>query len=413
MTPLSIHLLKTQSSIIHRFALTLIASLSTACGGAKVPSPELYQSITKTPVEYYKGDMDLSKLTSVSRFKESFNQSSLGRGIILAEQEGVQHTFAPPSPCHSLLPDRVRDDYRDRLSQVFDDYLLTRLHEGQTSLHFPATNFKLKVDSAAPARSIVSGYIGISRILSYVDDNELKYYDKCCTLTGACGSKMVSKLYEVSSDIRYLERLEPQLVKSLLSFETQSKGNFSASTLQVLAQRVHRDQAKAKPKKPELEISHIEFREIPKGAPSPFTTTTLTVSPSSTIKCKPKKSKAANVVEFVLKLEGIEGAQETFGFEVTTSKQWVDLSLAERSRLVKVGTGNIACYPGPDAFTNPDDRCPAEVILTAFPPACPTMQGDGDFKWNAKVSVYAPGDEERRAFHSYSTQEVITQVHKR
>ena len=118
-------------------------------------------------------------------------------------------------------------------------------------------------------------------------------------------------------------------------------------------------------------------------------------------------------MEFDIRLERVEGAQETFGFEITTSKQWVDLSLAERNRLIKVGTGSLACYPGPDAFTNPDDRCPAEVILTAFPPSCATMEGDGNFKWSAKVGVYAPGDDERRAHHQHETASVSTKVHKR
>ena len=412
MKPLS---LSFNSPLSKAQLLSLLFSISSmvACGGTQIPSPKLYQSITKSSSEYYKGDMDLSKLTPTSRFGEEFTQSSLGRGIILSKSESEPHSFASPSPCHSLLPDRVRDDYRDRLTQVFDNYVLTRLKAEQKLVHFTATDFKVKVSPKAPKSAIISGYVGISRILSYVDERELKYFDKCCVLTGACGSKMVSKLYEVSRDVRYLTRTEPHLVKSLLSFEARAKGNFSKPKLKLLAKRVYESQAKMNPKKPDLDISHIAYRDVPKGAPSPLKAAKLTVSPSSHVKCKPKKSKAANVVEFTLRLSSTEGAQETFGFEVSTSKQWVDLSLAERSRLVKVGTGSLACYPGPDAFTNPDDRCPAEVILTAFPPPCAKMKGDGNFKWSAKVAVYAPGDSERRAFHQQSTQEVITKVHKR
>ena len=413
MTPLSLSFITAMKIRAHCAAPIAIAAVLTACGGAQLPSPKLYQRITETPSEYYKGEMDLTSLTPTSRFNEPFAQSSLGRGVVLSKSPNGQHSFAPPSPCNALLPDRVRDDYRDRLAQVFDNYLLTRLKDGQGTLTFTSTDFKIKVDPRAEPRSIISGHIGISRILSYVDERELKYFDKCCVLTGACGSKMVSQLYEISRDVRYLSRVEPQLVKSLLSFEKRAQGKFSQSKLKRLSKRVYRDQAKAKPSKPELDISHTTFREIPKGAPSPFTKAKLTVSPSTKIKCKPKKSKAANVVEFVLRLEAIEGAQEAFGYEVTTSKQWVDLSLAERSRLVKVGTGSLACYPGPDAFTNPDDRCPAEVILTAFPPPCDKMEGDGLFKWSAKVAIYAPGDEERRAFHQKTTNELVTRVHKR
>ena len=134
---------------------------------------------------------------------------------------------------------------------------------------------------------------------------------------------------------------------------------------------------------------------------------------TSKIKCKPKKSKAASVVEFQVKLENVEGAQETLGYEIITSQQWVDLSLAERKRGVKVGTGVITCYPGKDAFTSPDDRCPSTLILNAFPPTCDNMKGQGNFSWQAKFGVYGPGDEEKRVHHLTKSNVTVTKVHKR
>lgn len=396
--------------IHHLVALGLIYCLA-ACGSAPVPSPTIYHRMVSSN-EHFTGEMNLSKLTPTSSFKEAFTQSSLGRSISLNKETG--NTLNPAPPCVKLLPDRVRDDYRDRLPQVFDDYLLTTLKDKQEKISFDEISFTTSVDEGAQLQSVISGHVGISRILSFVDESELKYFDRCCKLTGTCGENMISKLYEVDRDVRYISKSHPTLVSSLLTFEGQTKSDLNTISLAPLAKRIYLDQAKAEKRKPQAEISHIEYRKVPKAQPSPFTKVNLSVSPAqSKIKCKKKKSKTSSVVEFSINLNDVENAQEALGYEITTSKQWVDLSLAERKRLVKVGSGIIACYPGPDAFTNPDDRCPAQLVLTAFPPSCPNLKGNGDFEWKVKVGVYAPGDEEKRIHHQTESNTIITKVYKR
>ena len=393
--------------------LSFLMSMMLACGGAQVPSPKLYKKLSANPIELNQGDMDLSELTPTSSFDEEFQQASLGRSVTITKDGDGKNKLEPPTPCASLLPDRMRDDYRDRLAQVFDAYILQSLKGGSEQIEFSKIAYQFPVPPQTKEWTLISGHVGISRILSYVNDDELKYYDRCCQLTGSCGSKMVSKLYEVEADIRFLDRKDPALQSSLVAFEKRNQNKLGAAQLKKLSKRLYRDLAKKKPLKPQEKISHIAFRAIPKPASSPFGQLKLQVNPSSKIVCKKKKSKAASVVEFSLQIDNIEGAQATFGYEITTSKEWVDLSLAERKRLVQVGTGSVACYPGPDAFTNPDDRCPAKIVLTAFPPPCATLKGEGNFGWTVQVGIYAPGDRDRKVFHPQKSNTVITKVKRR
>ena len=106
---------------------TLVVSMwLTACGGASVPSPELYKQLSIKPNELHQGKMDLSDLTPTSSFEDEFQNASLGRSVKLSTENTGKNTLEAPTPCSSLLPDRVRDDYRDRLSTVFDSYILQK-----------------------------------------------------------------------------------------------------------------------------------------------------------------------------------------------------------------------------------------------------------------------------------------------
>ena len=404
------HLIIKQTRLFQIIFLMLTTLVLTACG-AKQPSPNLYNRMVSHN-EFMTGKMKLDQLIPSSKIKGEITQGSLGRSITVND-EG-QHNLDAPPPCAKLLPDRVRDNYRDRLTEVFDDYVLSTVKPSQSQVNFKKIDYSLDLPSSASAGSIISAKVGIARILGYVSERELKNFDRCCQLTGSCGKHMINNLYELDQDIQVINKAQPSLQKDLMAFEAKNKADLKTVSLKGLAQKVYNTQAKLKKQRLTQGVSHVDIRKIPKGLPSPFGKAKLIVEPMvSKIKCKPKKSKSANVVEFQIKLENVEGAQETLGYEIQTSKQWVDLSLAERKRGVKVGTGAIACYPGPDAFTSPDDRCPQTLVLNAFPPPCDSMKGEGNFSWQAKFGVYGPGDDENRVHHLSKSNVTITKVHKR
>lgn len=404
--------LSTSLKTIHIFITLYLISSMTACGGAAVPSPELYNRILHSKTTF-EGDMEIPKANTTSAYQETFTQATLGRTIQLSDAK-AKAKLEPIVACAQLLPDRIRDDYRDRLPTTFDSYLLSTLNPNQENISFDQINWTTALDKKAAVGSVISAHVGISRILRFVDEKELKHFDRCCKLTGSCGNLMVSELYEANLDIHYINRGQPTLVSSMLNFEKSTNSSLKTVNLTRLIKRVYFEQVKAKKTKPTPVITHFKYRQIPSGQDSPFIKSSLSVSPvQAKVRCKKKKNKKSSVVEFNLQLNQVESAQETLGYEITTSKQWVDLSLAERKRLVQVGSGVIACYPGPEAFTNPDDRCPSSLILTAFPPACPDLKGDGQFEWKVKFGVYAPGDDKKRVHHQSDSNVVITKVHRR
>ena len=388
-------------------ALSFSALSLTACGGAQGPSPALYQRLESAPSAHFEGSFDFTGLTPATRFGETLNEASLGRSVALGEGEGA-HMLAPASVCASLLPSQVSQDYRDRLDEVFDEYVLASLKAGQSELALPKLGLKVPVEGQA--KSLASIGVGLERLVSFRSEQDLKAFDRCCELTATCGEKMIGHIVEVKRDARVLPRSNPALQTALMSYESAPRAKRGA-----MAEFVYRALLKAKREATTSAVSHVRFRDVPKPVASPLTQAKLSVTPSKRIKCKPKKSKSADAIEFTLKIEGAQEAGPMFGYEVKTSTKWVDLSLGKSTRLVKVGTGKVRCAPGPEAFDAHDNTCPDEVLLVAFPPACDDVKekGSGAFEWSAEVSVYAPGDEEHTPYHTRTTNTVITEVHKR
>ena len=404
------HLIMTEKLLFKTFLLMSFTVILGACG-AKQPSPALYNRLISHN-EFMTGKMTLDKLIPSSKIDGEITQGSLGRSITLGT--GDKHSLNPPPACAGLLPDRIRDNYRDRLTEVFDDYVLTTLKPNQTKIEFKKLAYHVDLPDSADAGAIISGKVGIARILGFVSERELRNFDRCCQLTGSCGTHMINELYELNQDIRVFNKAQPSLQKTLINFEEKNKGDLAKVNLKSLVTKIYNTQVKLKKQRVAQGVSHIDYRKIPKGFSTPFGKAKLVIEPmTSKIRCKPKKSKSTGVIEFQVRLENVEGAQETLGYEIQTSKQWVDLSLAERKRGVKVGTGVITCYPGKDAFTSPDDRCPSTLILNALPPVCDNMKGEGNFSWQANFGVYGPGDEDKRVHHLSKSNVTITKVHKR
>jgi len=395
-------------------SLSLSAAALVACGGAQTPSPELFEQLSVAPSSVYQGELDTSKLTPASSVEGELDLSSLGRELKLAEG-GETLTLLPPSPCAPLIPaKRVKQDYRDRLDEVFDEHLLTSKTSKMSAIKLPKLGYSLPVKGDAPPYALASAYVGLDRVLEFVKLEELKDFERCCVLTGTCGPQMVSKLYEVKRDLHLMSRQDKALNATLLAFEERQGERLNASKRAELARLVYQAQAKLKPSNASTAISHIEYRPLPKPASAPISAVSLTVTPSKKIRCKKKRAKQASAVEFTIKLEGVKGAEALLGYEINTSNKWVDLSLVKHNPRVRVGTGKIGCVPGEEAFTNYEHTCPTELMLMAFPPACEEVKakGAGDFSWQLEAAVYAPGNPEI-ARHKAKSAAVITTVHSR
>lgn len=401
--------MKSLSSLL----ITSLAILS-ACGGAQTPSPELFNQLKMSPANRFEGSFDFSKLTAMAAIEGELDLDSLGRELKPSAQSGT-YTLLPPSPCGKLIPSkRVRQDYRDRLDEVFDEHMLFTRSTGQTSLTFPKINHQAPLKKEGQPEELISAYLGIDRVLAFVDLKELKHYERCCELTGTCGPSMITTLYEVKQGIHYLTRTHPTLSKTLIAFEEAHGDSLNASKRKTLTTQVYQALTKDNPSAELSVISHIEHRALPQALPTPITQVLLSVHPLSTIHCKRKKDKRASAVEFSIKLDGVNGAEELLGYEITTSNQWVDLSLVKHNPRVRVGTGKIGCVPGEEAFTNYEHACPKEIMLMAFPPACEDLKGKGagDFTWTAEAAIYAPGEVER-SYHTLKSNTVITSVSTR
>lgn len=395
-------------------ALITSLTLLSACGGAQTPSAELFNQLKATSASRFEGSLDTSKLTPMASVEGELDLDALGRELKPGAQEG-SFTLLPPSPCGKLIPSkRVLQHYRDRLSEVFDEHLLMTRRADQGALTFPKMEHSVPLKAEAQPEELISAYLGLDRVLSFVDLKELKYYERCCELTGACGPRMVSTLYEVKRGVHYISRGNPTLSATLLDFEKTNGDSLNTQRRKQLALQVYQAQTKADPRAERTAISHIEHRALPKPLPAPLTQVTLSVTPSKKILCKRKKDKRASAVEFTITLGGVNGAEELLGYEIITSNKWVDLSLVKHNPRVRVGTGKVGCMPGEEAFTNYEHACPKEIMLMAFPPPCDDVKGKGagDFSWSAEAAVYAPGEPET-PYHMLKSEAVVTTVHAR
>jgi len=393
--------------------ITCLVTLS-ACGGSQTPSAELLIQLKASPASRFEGSLDTSPLTPVGSVEGELDLDALGRELKPAEKSG-DFTLLPPSPCGKLIPaKRVLQHYRDRLDEVFDEHLLTARRADQTSLTFPKMDHKAPLPKGGQAGDVISAYLGLDRVLSFVDLKELKHYERCCELTGTCGPRMVSTLYEVKRGVHSINPADPTLRKTLLAFEQKHGDSLNAQKRKTLAVEIYKAQTKVNPRGERTAISHIEHRALPAPLPAPLTQVALNVTPSTKIRCKGKKQKRASAVEFTITLGGVDTAEELLGYEITTSNKWVDLSLVKHNPRVRVGTGKIGCVPGEEAFTNYEHVCPKEIMLMAFPPACGDVKGKGagDFAWTAEASIYAPGEAEA-SYHKVKSSAVVTTVHTR
>jgi hypothetical protein len=251
----------------------------------------------------------------------------------------------------------------------------------------------------------------------------LRHYDRCCALTGACGEHQITTLYEVSADVRYLSKQDPKLHAPLLAFEERGATLDAAGRAQ-LAKAVYEATSPAKEGAAEgsdtpKQISHFKHRDLPKPMSSPLTEASLSVVANQEVRCKKRKSKQANAIEFTFKVNKARGAEELLGYEAKTSSLWVDLSLAKHHPLVYVGAGKVSCRPGPEAFNSYEHVCPEELTLIAFPPTCDSLkpkEGKApksvELEWSAQVGVYAPGIKEV-VYHAQETNVVKTSVSAR
>ena len=391
-----------------RLHLFLLIAFSTcaliACGGqAGLNAAQLQQLAQAKPK--YVGELKMDGLVPSSLYEETITHQDLGRSV---QMKADRPALVPPTPCASLLPDRRREDYRDRVDQVFDIYLFQSIQSGQTSLSVPSLQHEITISSGHGAGEVVSAKVAFSRSLSFVNEDELKYYDQCCALTGSCGEKMIAKVYEVSRDVHYVSAQDQSLM-TLLGDESLS----DSSSATQLAEKVYQARAKQGKGEQSEAWTHLSYRALPEAIKPPLTEAAIEVLPAvDEIKCKTKKSKQSDVIQIDIDLTGIDGAQAGFGYHITTSKLWADLTMVDRKRRVKVSKNEIICVPGPDAFTSPDDRCPGHLAVTILPPTCESIKGDQQLKWSARFGVYAPGDESATIYHE-SASEVSTLVKDR
>lgn len=351
------------------------------------------------------GAFSLDGLTPASRANQPVTEATLGQSVRGTSSGEGELTIEEPNACASLLPDRRREDYRDRMSELFDIYLFQTLRGDQTSITIPPLSYALPIEKGHGSGEVISGRIGLSRIIGFVDPDELKYYEQCCRYTGICGDQMIDQVYSVEQDIRYLRPQDQTLVKSVSQSELSNSDQG-----QRLAQPVYEAQAKQSPQKPVEIWTHFTHRALPEPISPPLNEAHIIVMASpEPIRCKQKKSKSSQVVQLDIELKGVDSAREALGYKIVTSKLWSDLTMLERKRRVKMSGNEIVCIPGPDAFTSPDDRCPATLSLSALPPICETLKGDVVVDWSAEFGVYAPGDEKETQYHSHkhSTSVVI------
>ena len=202
-------LIRNNVFLIRSSSLIAPTMVLSACG-AKQPSPALYNRMVSHN-EYMTGKMKLDNLVPSSKITGDINQGSLGRSITISDDG--RHSLDTPPACSSLLPDRVRDNYRDRLTEVFDTFVLTTVKPDQSKLEFKKIDYQVDLPASAQAGSVISAKVGISRILGYVSERELRNFDRCCQLTGSCGKHMINKLYELDHDIRVVDKGRTTLQK--------------------------------------------------------------------------------------------------------------------------------------------------------------------------------------------------------
>jgi hypothetical protein len=401
-------------SVIKTVKLILLVALplSIICGCASKPiSPQAVLGPKyNTQPESFKGDLNLDELTSTSTLGEELTSKALGRSVDLSRGKD-KPKLVTSNPCGGLIPDRQREDLRERLNASFDSYLLDVLKPNQKELTFPTIDYSVPVEGEPAPDSIISAHLGLSRAVSFVSDDELKHYNRCCILTGSCGEQMISKLYEVAVDAHYISSKEPALQTLLKPFEFAPIKFKDRDAFGALARSVYQTQkGKDRDKIPQRGWSHFEYRALPKPTKVSLKEARITViAIPDPVRCKAKKSDKADAIEFTVTFDGADSARELLGYKVVTSKKWVDLTLVDWTGPVTLKKNELSCYPTPDAFTSVDGRCPVKMTLTAFPPTCESIEGDQIFKWDAEFGVYAPRDETHTAYHTGKSQ-TTTQV---
>ena len=380
-------------------SLMLGLSSLVGCGSSVISPQKIIGPLSEAQSESFQGDFDFKGITPTSKLGQSVTSGDLGRAVKITSGESPK--LAPPNACAGLIPSRQREDLRERLSDVFDVHILRSLKAGQESIYFPSLEYSAAVEGSPAAGSVISAHLGLTRAISFVNQEELKHYNKCCQLTGSCGEQMISRLYEVSLDARYLSPTAPLIQERLRAFEDEGASLKRPKVFSKLARSIYKAQAaKEENKLPQRGWSHFEYSPLPKPKNVELKKAQLVVAPTfGEIFCKRGKSDRADVIELNVTINGVEGAQELLGYQIKTSKQWVDLSLSDWSGPVKEKKDTITCYPGPDALSSSDNRCPSRFTITVFPPTCESIDGDQDFKWEAEIGVYAPRDESKRPHH--------------
>lgn len=369
------------------------------CGSAPVSPQRVIGPLTDAQSESFEGDFNFDALTPTSQVGAQVSSSDLGRPLKMQGDKAVG--LAPPNACSGLIPERQREDLRERLTETFDVYLLRTLKSGQESIAFPSIDYAAIVEGDPQAGSVISAHLGLTRAVSFVNQEELKHYHQCCQLTGSCGDQMISKLYEVSMDARYLSPNDLTVQNSLRAYQERPSALKDSATFKKLARAFYLAQLKKeKNKLPQRGWSHLEFQPFPSSKAVSLKGLEISVEPTlGEVFCKRRKSDRADVIELKIELKGTDPAQELLGYKITTSKQWVDLSLSDWSGPVKEKKDTITCYPGPDALSASDNRCPSKLTVTVFPPSCNSIEGDQDFKWEIEAGVYAPRDDAKSPHH--------------
>lgn len=384
------------------FFMASLIGLLWGCASKPIAPQAVLGSLTEAQSESFSGDLDVKTLTSTSTLGEDLTSKLLGRSVDLSQGKNRPKLISS-NPCGGLIPERQREDLRARLDSAFDSYLLGVLKSNQSSLSFPQVGFSVPVQDKPAAGSIISAHLGLSRAVSFVSDDELKHYNRCCVLTGSCGQHMISKLYEVEIDAYYVSTQAPVLQTLLKPFDFAPIKLEDPAAFGDLNRAVYQAQKETRPrdKIPQRGWSHFEYRALPEPTKVSLADAKMTVlAMPDPVPCKAKKTDKADAVEFTVTFDGTDSARELLGYKVVTSKQWVDLTLLDWTGPVTLKKNELTCYPTPDAFTSVDGRCPVKITLTAFPPTCESIDGDQDFKWEATFGVFAPRDETHTAYHT-------------
>jgi len=374
------------------------------CASKPILPKAVLGSLSDKQAESFEGDLNLKELTSTATLGEKITSNVLGRSVNVTE--GQPPKLITANPCGGLIPSRQREDLRARLDSTFDAYLLQVLKPGQSTLSFPTVGYTSSIEGNPAPGSIISAHLGLSRAVSFVSNEELKHYNRCCVLTGSCGKHMVSKLYEVALDSHYLSPEEPLFQTILKPFDFAPIKLEDPTAFGKLTRSIYQaQQGKDRDKTPEYGWSHFEYSPLPEPTKVDMKDARITVVVApEPVRCKAKRSDKADAIEFTVTFDGADSARELLGYKVITTTQWVDLTLVDWTGPVTLKKNELACYPTADAFNSVDGRCPVKMTLTAFPPTCESIKGDQNFKWDATFGVYAPRDETNTAYHTGKSQ---------